>query len=59
MIYDGRICLTTLCDTRALGSAAALILPALVRDEVEACTLGLADVGRDGWRERADAAVEP
>ncbi len=59
VIYDGRICLTTLCDTRALGSAAAVILPALVHDEVEACALGLADVGRDDWRERAGAAVEP
>jgi len=40
-IYDGQLRLSTLCDERALGRAAATLLPALIRDEVLGCAATL------------------
>ena len=36
-IYDGQLRLSTLCDVRALGRAAATLLPVLIRGEVLGC----------------------
>lgn len=36
-IYDGQLRLSTLCDERALGGAAPILLPDLIRAEVIAC----------------------
>lgn len=50
--YDGRLCLTTLCDERGLGRAAAALLPDAIRAEVLACAAELPASGESGSGDR-------
>ena len=58
VIYDGRLCLTTLCDTPALGGAAEEILSAAIHDEVTGRPTPPAVLDGDDCRDRTGAGGE-
>ena len=57
--YDGRLCLTTLCDTAALGGAAEGILGEAIPAELERLAASLATGDGDGWRDRTGNGYGP